>query len=60
MKGISDQYYSRLLAIAKENKNIRSIRNIEDNQIEAEMVDGSIQIFEWDEVINYKNLVNKI
>ena len=60
MNGISDQYYSRLLTIAKENKNIRSIRNIEDNQIEAEMIDGSIRIFEWDEVMNYKNLVNKI
>ena len=51
MKGISDQYYSRLLTIAKENKDIRSIINIENNQIEAEMIDGSIQIFEWNEII---------
>ena len=60
MEGLTDQYYSRLLAAAKESKGIRSIRNVYKDQIEAEMVDGSIQIFEWDEVINYKNLVNKI
>jgi len=59
VQSVSDQYYSRLLAVAKANKGIRSIENIKANKIQAIMLDGSSQEFEWDEVINYNNFINK-
>jgi len=59
MNSLTDQYYSRLLAVAKENKNIKTIKNIVNDQIEAEMNDGSVQIFEWGDIINYKNFISK-
>jgi len=59
MQSLTDQYYSRLLAVAKESKGIRTIKSIENDQIEAEMLDGSTQLFDWNEVINYKNFINK-
>ena len=59
MNSLTDQYYSRLLAVAKENNNIKTIKNIVNDQIEAEMNDGSVQIFEWGDIINYKNFISK-
>jgi hypothetical protein len=52
---MSDVYYSRLLAIARQNKGIRFIRNIENNQILVELDNGNISTLPFEEVINYKN-----
>ena len=53
---MTDQYYSRLLSIARQNKNVRFIKNIKDDRIEVEMDDGSAQWLPFEEVINYAKL----
>lgn len=55
---MSDAYYSRLLSIARQNKNIRFIKNIKDDRIEVELYDGSAEWMPFEEVINY-NLINE-
>jgi len=53
---MTDQYYSRLLSIARQNKSIRFIKNIKDDQIEVELYDGTAQWLPFEEVINYTKL----
>jgi len=55
---MTDQYYSRLLSIARQNKNVKFIKDIQDNTIIAEMNDGSEQIIDWNEVFDYTKVLN--
>lgn len=54
MKNMSDEYYSRLLAIARQNKGLKFIKNIEKNMVEVELEDGSTEFREFETIINYK------
>lgn len=56
---MSDTYYSRLLAIARQNKGIRFIKNIENNKIEVELDNGQTEKLPFEQVINYKNVYTK-
>ena len=51
---MSDEYYSRLLAIARQNKGLKFIKNIEKNMVEVELEDGSTEFREFETIINYK------
>ncbi|NBW57066.1 hypothetical protein EBR43_04645 [bacterium] len=52
--GMSDTYQSRILAIARQNKNrnIKFIKNINNDQIEVEFSDGSASWLPWEEVLS--------
>lgn len=52
---MTDEYYSRLLAIARQNKGIRFIKNIKENQIEVELDNGYTEWKAFEDVINYKD-----
>lgn len=54
-QGMTDTYYSRMLAFARQNKdrNIRFIKNIEEDRIEVEFDDGSAKWLPWEEAISY-------
>ena len=54
---MSDQYYSRLLSTARENKSVKNIKEIKDNQIHVELLDGSSSWMDWDDVFNYKKVI---
>lgn len=56
---LSDEYYSRLLAIARQNKGIKFVKNIKNNQIEVELENGLSEWKPFEEVINYKTIVNE-
>lgn len=56
---MTDEYYSRLLAIARQNKGIKFVKNIKDNQIEVELDSGSTEWRPFDEVVNYKKVVSE-
>lgn len=57
---MSDEYYSRLLAIARQNKGVRFIKNIDNDMIEVELDDGSIEWRGFDSIINYKAIADSI
>lgn len=57
MNSMTDQYYSRLLSIARQNKNIRFIKNVKDDLIEVELTDGSAEWLPWDTVMNFRRLM---
>lgn len=57
-KSMSDQYYSRLLSIARQNKNVKFIKDIQDNSIIAEMNDGTEQTLDWNDVFDYTKVLN--
>lgn len=56
---MTDQYYSRLLAIARQNKNIKFIKDIKNNTIETIMNDGSTQHYAWEDVFSYEKVLNE-
>ena len=56
---MSDQYYSRLLAIIRQNKGIKFIKNIENNTVEAVLNDGSTQHYPWEDLFSYKDVLNE-
>lgn len=56
---MTDQYYSRLLAIARQNKNIKFIKDIKNNTIETIMNDGSTQHYDWEDVFSYEKVLNE-
>lgn len=55
--GLSDSYHSRMLSIARQNKNrnIRFIKNINEDRIEVEYDDGSAKWLPWEEVVSCRN-----
>ena len=59
MNDMSDQYYSRLLAIARQNKGIRFIKNIKNDKIEVEFDNGLSEVLTFEEIINYKDIYEK-
>ena len=54
---MTDQYYSRLLSIAKQNKGVKFIKDIKDNRLYVEMNDGSSGWLNWEEVFDYKKII---
>lgn len=54
---MTDTYYSRMLALARQNKGIKFIKNIKDNQIEVEYNNGRSDWLDWDEVMNFGNVL---
>jgi len=58
MKNMSDEYYSRLLSIARQNKGIKFIKNIENDMIEVELDDGTIEWRDFNDIINYKAIAD--
>ena len=58
MKNMSDEYYSRLLSIARQNKCIKFIKNIENDMIEVELDDGTIEWRDFNDIINYKAIAD--
>jgi len=58
MKNMSDEYYSRLLSIARQNKRIKFIKNIENDMIEVELDDGTIEWRDFNDIINYKAIAD--
>jgi len=59
MNGMSDQYYSRLLALAKQNKGIKFIKNIKDDLIEVELDNGISEWMNFNDVIGVKEDIVK-
>ena len=55
---MSDQYYSRLLTAARQNKNVKNIKDVKDNIVTAVMLDGTEQMFDWKEIFDFSNLLN--
>ena len=55
---MSDEYYSRLLSIARQNKGIKFIKNIENDMIEVELDDGTIEWRDFNDIINYKAIAD--
>lgn len=51
--GMTDAYQSRMLSIARQNKNrnIKFIKNVSNDQIEVEFSDGSASWLPWEEVM---------
>lgn len=49
---VSDFYYSRLLATARERKNIKNIKTIDHDLVVVEMKDGSTQQIPWCELLH--------
>jgi len=60
MKNMSDEYYSRLLSIARQNKGIRFIKDIDNDKIEVELDDGTIEWRDFNAIINYKATADSI
>lgn len=56
---MTDQYYSRLLAFARQNKSIKFIKNLENDTVEAVMNDGSTQQFPWEDVFMCNEPLNE-
>ena len=56
---MTDQYYSRLLSIARQNKNIKFIKDIKDNKIHVELNDGNVGWMNWEEVFDYKKIIEE-
>lgn len=54
---MSDSYYARLLSIARQNKNIKFIKNIKDNNIEVEFNDGRAEWLPWEDVMSFKRIL---
>ena len=57
MNSVTDQYYSRLLSIARQNKGVKIIKDIKDDKIYVEFNDGTSNWMDWCEVFDYKKLV---
>lgn len=57
MKSMTDQYYSRLLSTARENKKVKIIKEIKDNQIHVELTDGSSSWMDWEDIFDYKKVI---
>lgn len=55
--GMSDSYHSRMLSIARQNKNrnIKFIKNVIEDKIEVEYNDGSAKWLPWEEVISCRD-----
>jgi hypothetical protein len=53
---LTDQFCSRLLASIRQHKNIKSIKNIKGNSLEAEMKDGSVEVFLWEELFDQRKI----
>lgn len=56
---MTDQYFSRLLAIARQNRNIKFIKNLDSNTVTVEMMDGSEQDMGWHDVLNHQNILTE-
>ena len=48
MNGMSDQFYSRLVSFARQNKDVKLIKNVVDNKVEVELNDGSSGWINWE------------
>lgn len=53
MQNMSDEYYSRLLCIARQNKGLKFIKNIKDNIVEVILDDGTTEYRDFEAIINY-------
>lgn len=53
---MTDEYYSRLLASARDNSNIKNIKEFKNNEIYVEFFDGSSKWICWNDLFNTKNI----
>jgi len=53
MNSLTDQYYSRLLSIVRQNKNIKFINDIKNNKIYVELFNGMQDVLDWEDVFDY-------
>ena len=56
---VTDEYLSRLQAIARQNKGIKFIRDIKNDRIEVGLEDGRSEWKSFEEVVNYKSVINE-
>lgn len=60
---MSDQFYSRLVSFARQNKGVKLIKNVENNKVEVELNDGSSGWINWETLISnepfYKKTINE-
>lgn len=54
---MSDFYYSRLLAAAREKRNVKDIKDIHDDLIVVELLDGSTHQIPWNDMFNYEHVI---
>jgi len=59
MNGISDQYFSRLLSVVRQNERVKFIKDIKDNKIEVEFSDGTNEWLNFESIINHKSHSNE-
>jgi len=49
---MTDQFFSRLLTFARQNKSIKFIKNIDDCSVEVELDNGQVDNLSIEEVFN--------
>lgn len=57
MNSMSDEYYSRLLTFARQNKDVKSIKEIKDNKLLVELSNGTQGRIDWSEVVDFKEII---
>lgn len=56
---MTDEYRSRLQALARQNRGVKLVKNIEKNQIEVELEDGRSEWRLLEDVVNYRDTISE-
>jgi len=52
MNSLSDQYFSRVVALARQKKNVKNVKDISEDKIFIEFNNGISEWVEWTELLD--------